>query len=245
MSRRQYEEERKLLLLATDTLRELYGDFDVDESQKDRPDAAIVTKKDRLRIGIEITSVDRGEDLAYFNESKLSGPTTAKQIDDYFNYGKVSEQPLKRKSIPFNKDYISKGVESKREKYPEYVENGNFEELIVLAFSQFLSINYRYFENYHRQWANYLLSDSSFPFAKVIFVDHNSGKSILVYDSNNPLKKNPKIDLSKERGTIEAKSSFVPVGHSFKFNDLFEQGAIVEPKSKSKKVRKQQKQARR
>ena len=177
VSNKQLEIERTLLKHISDTLSLLYGDYEIDVSQEDKPDAAILTLKDKKRIGIEITSVDRQEDLAYFNEDKMAKPIINEQIEQYLKQGSFSPTTLKKKVINFGRDYISKGVELKRSKFLSYKENGDFDEIIVLAFSDFLDVNEPEFIPFHKAWTSYLLSNSNYPFSKVIFLSTLSCKS--------------------------------------------------------------------
>ena len=245
MCNKKIIDERKFLELAQDALTNIFGQFKIDESQTDKPDAAIILERDSKCIGIEITSVDRGKDLAYINEKKLTNEASNQQITDFIEKGAVTKNPMKSRSISFPKEYISSGIESKRTKFAGYSDNGSFDELIVLATSKFLDVDNSDFEDYLSVWANFLLSDTQYPFDKVIFVGCKSGKATLIYDAQNPLIEKPEIDPSRELGITEVKGSFVPIGQPFNINDMFDKKPVIESKSKSKKVQKERNKARR
>ena len=237
VSNKKLEIERSLLGNISETLIALYGKYEIDESQEDKPDAAIMVLRDNSRIGIEITSVDRQEDLAYFNEDKMAKPIIEEQIERYQKDGAYSNTTLKKKVINLGKDYISKGVEPKRKKFSSYKENGDFDEIIILAFSDFLDVNTPEFIHFHKVWTNYLLTQSSFPFNKVIFHSVRSGKSELVYDVNKQATSKPKISEDIEHTEERVIGGFTPFGITVNYKQMFDQEEKIKPKSKSKNSR--------
>lgn len=108
------EDERNILKIAYPILNTIYGQFEEDESQIDKPDAAITLKDSNpdsnIQIGIEITSVDRREDQQYLNDEKFTQKETSKQLADLIKDGTYSNQPLKKTSIGFDNQYIHDGV---------------------------------------------------------------------------------------------------------------------------------------
>ncbi|HFQ5414457.1 TPA: hypothetical protein ACGVAS_004433 [Vibrio vulnificus] len=238
MSNKQLEIERFLLGHISKTLLELYGEYELDKAQEDKPDAAILTLNDNRRIGIEITSVDRQEDLAYFNEDKMAKPIVKEQIERYQEHGTYSNTTLKKKVIKLGRDYISRGVEPKRSKFSSYKENGHFDELIILAFSDFLDVNEPEFIPFHKTWTNYLLTNSDFPFSKVIFLSTYSRKSALVYDVNNPAASKPNIPEDIEHTLEKVIGGFTPFGKPLDYENFFDQEEEIKPKSKSRASRK-------
>ena len=177
------EKERNILKLATPLLSELYGIFDIIPEQLDKPDAAINLKASNITIGIEITSIDKQKDQQYLNDDKIARDVISQQLKDLLKDGSHSSQPTKKISIPFPRDYIFENVFEKAQKYQSYIESiesikfGKCGEMLILAFSSHLSINDKSFNNYHKPWTNFLLSEKKFPFDKVIFVCEHTKKS--------------------------------------------------------------------
>ncbi len=114
-------EERNILELAKPILGKIYGNFQVDEEQIDRPDAAIILGDTKDRVGIEITSVDGKDIQQYFNDEKFGKDVELKLINDLVSSGIYSDRPLKKYSIPFPNSYIADGVLKKIDKHSEYI----------------------------------------------------------------------------------------------------------------------------
>lgn len=98
------ETEIHVLELSRSLLHKLYGGYNVDKSQIDRPDAAINVKKPHkkfgkarvpFRVGIEITTCDKGDDLAYLNDKKFGKDKVTQQVDDFIE-GVDSNTPQKK-----------------------------------------------------------------------------------------------------------------------------------------------------
>lgn len=203
------DEERSILKLASPLLEELYGRFDVVAEQLDKPDAAIIlqpqtvenklTSKD-VSIGIEITSIDKQQDKQYLNDEKFTKDLISKQIQALQKGGRFSSPPTKKISIQFTKDYIFNGVFKKQNKHTAYAQAGDYDEIIILAFSSYLDLDYPYFSEYHTPWTEFLLSEQKFPFNKVIFVCTKTKKSVLIYDKSRPQLNHPQDQGYKEAG---------------------------------------------
>ena len=156
----KFEKEREILKLAKPLLLELYGEFEVDPNQNDRPDAAVILKPDAhddkklqesTKIGIEITAIDKPDDLQYLNDEKFTRDEKNEQINRIIESGQMSNQPDKKASISFKNTYIYEGVLKKLEKYSCYVEIDSYKELIILVFSEFFSFNDQDFNKYHKR----------------------------------------------------------------------------------------------
>lgn len=240
----KFENERKILNLAIPLLREIYGEFEIDNDQEDNPDAAILLNGSSRVIGIEITSVDPAEVKSYFNDEKITAAEKQNQIECLMANGSFTKQPMKKMSIPFKNDYIFNGITNKREKIKSYMNAGNYSEMIVVASSEYLEISDEYFFDYHMPWANYLLSDSLFPFDKVLYVCEKAEKAVLIYDKSNPLAVSPKRDENIELGITCSLSSIIPFGQSFNHKEMFDKDPIISPKSRCKKEVKKQKAQR-
>lgn len=232
------ELENNVFLSCEQYLRTLYGDFDRIDEQTDRPDAAIRLRQggeeDSVAIGIEITCVDKQTDLQYFNDEKFSRQILKKQIEDCID-GKIPHQPMKKSSIPMEKEYLYEAIENKRKKHSSYAAADVFDELIILVFSDFIDIDDKVFRNYLMPWTNYLLSNSAFPFDKVIFVDIPKSKCVTLYDVNNPRLKSPQIDKNLELGFTHIQSGFIPFDKTINLYDIFKQEPLVNKKAKKRK----------
>lgn len=240
-------EERKILELAQPLLEQLYGEFEVDPNQLDRPDAAIVLKRDAtenefekkaIRIGIEITSIDKQEDQQYINEEKFASKVTKDQLDNLLRDNTYSKQPNKKLSIPFPNNYLSEGVIKKQDKYSAYLQAGRYDEMIILAFSSYLLMNYKYFMDYHRPSANYFLHEQRFPFDKVIFVCQATKKSVLVYDKSHPKPKQPQLDPHKEAGITVTHGPILPFNQKIPLFEILEKEPSISKPKKNGKPRK-------
>lgn len=240
--------EREILDFAKPVLEDIYGNFDVDPEQTDRPDAAIVLESNGTIIGIEITSVDDEEIQRYFNDEKHGRDLKSKQVEELVSTGKYSDRPDKKASITFPYSYIFDGVKKKAEKHADYMGSGRYEEVILIAFSDNLEIRSEHFHSYHKPWTWYLLSEVSFPFSKVIFVCRQHGDSTIVFDNSLPPPEPPNRDELKELGITRISGPTLPIGKEINLNKIFDNEPLITPKkkgkSKNKKKNKEQKKAR-
>jgi hypothetical protein len=206
--------ERYLLELAAPCLKHLFGEYQIDENQRDRPDAAIVTippegRNTGSRIGIEITTVDPPHALEYINETRSIDAYNAKRIDAYMRGEELRPEVAKRATIEFPNTYIAEGVKGKAEKYYSYHEEGDFDKLVLIASTKLLpgeSSLIRYFT----QWANYLLSGVKYPFDYVIFVIEQTKECMQIYDKQRPSTIEPKDDMAPTLDFM--RSGFIPIG---------------------------------
>lgn len=195
-------------------LKEIYGEYDIDENQVDRPDAAIISHplKDEVlgrRIGIEITTVDPQNALEYHNEEKSIESLNIKRVNAYLRKEELSTQPAKNATIKLPKEYISDGIKGKKEKYLEYNKKGIFDQLVLIASSEFLWEDDDLLR-YHAQWTNFLLSKAKCPYDYVILVLEKVGRCMLIYDRQKPSTKEPEDDMAP---TFEfLRSGFMPMG---------------------------------
>lgn len=243
--------ERNILSLAEPILERIYGKFTVDEKQFDSPDAAIITDKGILKkIGIEITSVDKQDAQQYLNDERIAREVKSKQIKSLLSDGEYSNQPTKKLEIHFPYNYIYDGVIKKSNKYDKYVNSGDYHEIIIIAFSEYLTTDLIHFEDYYIPHTDYLLSKKSFPFSKVIFVSIRNRKSVLIYDRDNPCETAQEIDENKELSITTIAGPTLPVGESVNINSIFEQEPSIpyrtknEQKKRRKDKRKKQRKSR-
>lgn len=239
-------EERNILELAKPLLGEIYGNFQVDTEQTDRPDAAIILGTTKGRVGIEITSVDGKDVQQYFNDEKFGKDIELRLVNDLVSSGNYSNRPLKKASIPFPNSYIADGVFKKIAKHSEYLASGEYEEIILISFSEVLEIRSRHFDSYHKPWTWNLLKEKSFPFSKVMFVCKQHGDAALVYDKNVPAPATPEHDPDKELGITKILGPILPVGKTVNLYGIFNNEPLITSRQENKKKeqRKAQKNAR-
>ena len=233
--------ERNILELASSLLSELYGNFDVVADQLDSPAAAIILKPSNTQVGVEITSVDKRKALEYLNNEKIAKKAQTQQLKDLLTDDSYSPRPTKKVSIPFPEDYIFENVIKKTKKYHAYLESGDYEEMILLVCSKYLSINHESFNDYLKPWTTFLLGEQNFPFDKVIFVCEKSQKSVVVYDKSSPLLKAPKRYSEKESGITTMQGPILPFGQTVNILGMFDEEPHVSTKKKSKKEKKAEK----
>jgi hypothetical protein len=206
--------ERKILDLAIPCLKELFGEYQVDENQKDRPDAALVTVSNAVgnsvyRVGVEITTVDPQNALEYINEEKSINSYNNSRVNTFLQGKKLPEQVAKRANFELGKMYIADGVRAKAVKYNAYHKEGDFKYMVLLASSTLLPDNSEIIR-YHVQWANYILSEENCPFDHVILVLEKTKKCIKIYSKKQPSKIKPVDDMEP---TIEIMhTGFLPIG---------------------------------
>ncbi|TOP30673.1 hypothetical protein [Vibrio parahaemolyticus] len=233
------EKERAILSASAGLLEKLYGKFSIDENQVDRPDAAIILKNGN-KIGIEITTVDKPETLQYFNDKYAEKPHIDKQLSDLLENGSYSQRPIKSKSIMLENHYALANLRKKESKYREYLSSGNYEELIIVAFSSYMKPQNPYYKSYHIPWTNHLLSKVKFPFDKVILVCAETKSADLVYDKKHKKKIAPKKDTNKELGVTNTHGPILPFGKSVNINEIMDNPPLVQQRVKqhSKKKKK-------
>ncbi|MCF6190978.1 MAG: hypothetical protein L3J51_10900 [Cocleimonas sp.] len=232
------DKERHILKLAYPLLTDLYGSFDVNPNQLDRPDAAINLMLNNIQIGIEVTLIDKPKNCEYLNNEKLSKGVQEQQVKDLLNNGTCSTQPIKKVSIPFPNDYIFENVIKKAKKYQSYMESEEYTEMLILSFSSHLNIKHHSFNDYIKPWTAFLLSEKQFPFDKVIFVCEETKKAVVIYDKNLREQVPPERDSTKESGITTLQSSIIPFGKEFNINEIFDKEPHVLTKKKSRKKRK-------
>lgn len=236
-----FDVERTVLELAKPLLQEIYGDFEVDQEQRDKPDAAIILRSSgnncpatkTKKIGIEITTVDKPQDMQYLNDEKFSQNLVVEQLQVLAAGGEAANRPNKKLSIEFPNTYISSGVTKKASKHQAYSATGQFNELIVLAFSSQFDLNDADLREYHAAWCSYHLSCSSFPFDRVIFVSTcKAGDAVVVYDKEKPRTHAPERDEDKETRIEILKSPILKPSITYNLKNLFDQDPALRPKTK-------------
>lgn len=223
--------ERYILELVKPKLKKLYGNFDILPEQKDNPDAAIELKSyKKHKIGIEITTVDKQKNLQYLNDEKIIQQIQLEQLKDLEKSQNYNKKPMKKVSIDFPKEYIFENVFKKETRYLQYKKNDNYQEIVLVAFSSYLIVDKECFKYVHKPWTEYLLSKNNFSFDKVIFVDIQTKKTVLLYDRHLPLLNQPKFNNCMKNGITVMKSSILPFGEKVNINDMFSEEPLISSK---------------
>lgn len=240
------DNERYILELSYTTLRQLYGDFVVDKHQTDSPDAAIIIDGNKT-IGIEITSVDKPQQLQYLNDKNIQKDKIVEEIDNLNKFDENKAIPNKKIKFKLPLDYITSGALKKSTKFSKYSESHNYKEIILLTHSDFLQANKDFFYDCHKPYAEYVFSKSKFPFDKVIFVCTSTQKSILIYDKKRPQHNEPNIDKGREFSATAIEGPMIPIGKTVNLKKIFSKEPLIKYKSKSKQKadRKSRKKAER
>ncbi|MGP6463479.1 hypothetical protein [Pantoea agglomerans] len=229
---KKVQQENDIFNNAIDYLTEIYGDFERVVEQQDRPDAAIKLKSSDYTIGIEITTVDSERELEYFNDRKHSINDLAEDIERCLR-GEIPETPFKKLATDRPKHSLFEAINKKTSKFKEYKKNGNFNELIILTFSDYIGVDESYFKPFLVPWTYYLLSRSDFPYTKVIFVDRETKECVLLYDKKRKMNMPPRLNQDITSTRIETK--ILPVNKTINLNDMFKGEPEVKPKPKCKR----------
>ncbi len=239
MSSKKIVSERAVLDRATPLLSQLYGNYTVDESQKDRPDAAIYLSKPpqrfgtpskSVRIGVEITTVDSQIFLAYWNDKKHGRDLVNAQIEDALERGIDGTAPIKKMEVPTTKSMIFDGVKGKGGLYSEYMKQGNFHEMVLLCFSEVIRTDQWYFKDGVLHWTDYLLSEARFPFNKVIFVHRYDGNAVQIYDKRSPRRKPPRPYAYSNVFVTNSQGPMFLTDRAYKLDDIFSQDPLIPPR---------------
>lgn len=225
---KQEAEEDWVLELTFPLLKEIYKDYIIDETQKDKPDKAILLlkpparfgkPKNRPRVGIEITTADPPEYLSYINERKKDKAIITSQIEEALEQGTIPQSPMKKIGNRISYNWIYKGIKDKASKHPIYTNSGRFDELILLCHSDVITINQRLFQDGLKDWTNYLLSIENFPFDKVLFLGHDK-KAIQIYNKSKKLTVEPDPYIYEGSIIDSLQYGVIPMGVSVNLKDI-------------------------
>lgn len=231
--------EKHVLTLAMPLLEKLYGKFSVDASQTDKPDAAICVNKPHkrfgldkqpFRVGIEITTVDQAQDLAYLRDERHGKDDVLAQQTDALERGVDSSQPTKKVTIEITDSYIFDGAIRKKDKYQSYVESGTYREIILLCFSDMVATQTSHFETQLRNHTNHLLSQAQFPFDAVIFVSLRDGGPVRVYKKSDPLLVPPASSHLISQSTTIFHSPTMLFGREYNLNKIISAPPLIAPR---------------
>lgn len=216
MDLRKIEQEQETLHLAVPMLKALYGDFEIDRNQVDRPDAAIVLADGR-RIGIEITSLDPSSDKQYMNDESYGADAKAAQIRRMEQREPLLPQPLKKAVVTITPDYLARAALAKADKHAQYLGEGSYSDIVLLTKSDYLTLPCPELTTFYAPMASHLLGQANFPFAKVIFVCDRD--AILVYDRSSAPTPKPDDSLDPH---MFVEHSITMVGNSQSSNFMAE-----------------------
>lgn len=226
------QKENNIFNHAIDYLKEIYGEFERVVEQQDRPDSAIKLKGSDYIIGIEITTVDSERELEYFNDRKHKVSDNAIDIEKCLR-GEIPENPFKKLAIDRPKHCLFEALNRKTSKFKEYKENGSFNEIIILTFSEYIGVNESYFKPFLVPWTYYFLSKSNFPFTKVIFVSRETKECVLLYDKKRKMNMPPRFSQDITSTHIETK--MLPANKTINLYEISKGEPEVKPKSKRRK----------
>ena len=148
------EFENQIFDLTAPLLQKLYNKFVKIPEQVDKPDAAIELlnppkrfgTKEKVTIGIEITSVDPGWYLAYANDSKYRADLMMERLEQTLKQGIIHDNPTKITDVPIPQSFIFDGMKGKADKHEAYRSQRKFDEIILLCFSEVIWAEIQYFK---------------------------------------------------------------------------------------------------
>ncbi|WP_156329588.1 hypothetical protein [Pseudomonas sp. 250J] len=235
-NQKKEESESLVLAKATETLKAIYKDFDIDPDQKDKPDKAIILKKPparfgkkrttQVKIGIEVTTVDPNGYLSYMSNRKRDQEAIVKQIDDVMETGEPTN-PLKKITTTIYDSWLYEGLIAKKEKHESYAIDRKFEELILLCHSDIISVKKLRSDKILLEHTQHLLKKDDFPFDKVIFVDSRENDAIQIY--NKLEKEKPPRYTDRDENLKSVDFGMLPVGKPLNLLDIASRDPIIKP----------------
>jgi hypothetical protein len=236
------EQEKRALCTAFPLLEKLYGIIEIQSDQRDSPDFAINVKHPNkhwgrkcqsFNVGIEVTTIDSAEILAYFNDEKHSKKEEIAQIEN-LSSGKYIHQPLKRIVVNIEECFLSSPLLKKAKKYDNYSKSGAFREIIIICFSEYLKKSQLNGDKGSlKEWTNFILHENSFPFDKVLFVELGDSKSsLVVYDKVKGRNQQP---AGFQTITLDvSRSGYLPFNKPLNADEVLWGKPVIEPKKPKK-----------
>ena len=236
-NQKKEDEETQIFNLAHSLLEKIYNKFTIDPTVNDKPDKAIYLSKSPprhgkrrskpVKVGIEITTADPPGYLSYMNERKKDKETITAQIDEVMESGIAPTQAMKKIGNKIYKDWIFEGIRNKSEKFQSYA-NGDYDEIILICYSDVIDIDSHIFKGGLKDWTNYLLSSSKFPFDKVLFIGADN-ICTQIYDRIEGQKPEP-MEYEYEGSVITSISyGFVPVSTTFNIKNAGSGEPTIKP----------------
>lgn len=233
------EQEEHVLKLAEPLFEKLYGKFSVDPAQTDRPDAAITVYKPQkrfggnagsFRVGIEITTVDKGQDLAYLNDEKYGRDKVIAQTMDALKNDLDSGKPIKKAEIEITDSYIYDGAIRKKDKFHGYFESGTYREIILLCFSDVVATDTAFFKKHLQGWTDHLFSKAQFPFDAVVFASLRRGNPVRVYRKSVPLLVPPAPLHYAGRTETIVHCPTMRIGSTYNLQEIMSNAPLIAPR---------------
>ncbi|CRM47031.1 hypothetical protein [Pseudomonas sp. 25 R 14] len=230
--------EQAILDLAAPNLEGIYRAYTVCEIQKDKPDRAIILSRPHSKlirgwlkeskVGIEITTADPREHLAYINDRKADREKIHTQIEEAISTRTAPKRPMKKIENLMRPNWIFEGIKDKANKYQTYVESGSFVELVLLCYSDIIATTNKIYLDGLKDWTEYFLSESNFPFDRVLFIGANNSCD-QIYKKSHKRKTKPAA-FKYEGCTIETSTSgMIPIEVTYKIEAARNAEAIIKP----------------
>ena len=241
------ELERAVLERARSLLLQLYGNYSVDEDQKDRPDAAIDVARphkrfgrDRkpIKVGIEITTVDPKDYLAYFNNKIFGQDLVDAQFEASLQHGTDPERLNKYMKVSVPDTYIYDGIKGKAAAHEAYKVNGPYGEIILLCYTDVLESDILFLQEGLLEWTNYYASQNGFPFDKVLFLAKESESAEKIYDRRTLLREQPPPYDFTNPWTMPSDWPMLLVNKNYNLKDFYSKPPLIMPKQKKQKNKK-------
>lgn len=238
------ELERSILKRAHSLLLRLYGNYAVDECQKDRPDAAIDVERPHkrfgrerkpIKVGIEITTIDSKKYLAYFNDKKFGQDLVDAQFNASLQNRVDPEKLNKYMKVEIPSDYIYNGVKGKSLKHEEYKAHGIYSEIVLLCYTDLLECSSPFLKEGLIEWTNYYASKDGFPFDKILFLAKGSDSAVKIYDRRTPLRKEPPPYDFVDPWIMPSEWPMLLFDRNYNFNDFYSRPPLITPKKFKKK----------
>lgn len=232
------EFENQIFDLATPLLQKLYNKFVKIPEQLDKPDAAIELlnppkrfgTKEKVTIGIEITSVDPGWYLAYANDGKYGADLVMERLEQTLKQGIIHDNPTKNTDVPIPHSFIFDGIKGKAGKHEAYKAQGKFDEIILLCFSEVIWARNPIFQGGLAAWTDYQLSEIAFPYDKVIFLGLTDQRPVQIYDRKNKKTQRPSPYLYPDATITCSKPATMPCGTIENIDSKFFGAPIIPPR---------------
>lgn len=232
------EFENQIFDLAAPLLQKLYNKFVKIPEQVDKPDAAIELlnppkrfgTKEKVTIGIEITSVDPGWFLAYAKDKKYGADLVMERLEQTLEQGIIHHNPTKNIDVPIPQSFIFDGMKGKADKHETYRSQCKFDEIILLCFSEVTWAGSPIFQEGLAAWTDYQLSEIGFPYDKVIFLGLADQRPIQIYDKKNKKSKRPAPYLYPDATITWSNPAPMPCGVIENIDSKFFGTPIIPPR---------------
>lgn len=239
MSDKKLELEKRVLELSLPLLKKIYGEIEIDPQQTDRPDAAIRVVRPRKQasksgeaflVGIEITTVDPSDSLAYFNDAKHGKDIAKTQRENALEHGDCeTDQPLKKMTIETPATLIYSAAIKKKDKYSSYAAANKFREIILVCFSENIRVSEGSFKAMLEQ-TDSKLKEAGFLYDRVLFLGLRDGCAQKVYDRHGTI-----AQVRAREGfdsVTRISTGFRLIGKKYNLYKTFESDPLIQPRER-------------